>query len=143
MNVRKRRDLPAPLEGVRRRFEQWRRTHKARARNSQPALDCGGEDGRHVPGLRIALRGARFLIEYYSLVEERVGAVRIRASKEHEASPGTRIPGIAASPCRLPPGDCTLELEDTAGSKMRVHLKAASPPRHLMALCRSFWNPVP
>ncbi len=32
MNVRKRRDLPAPLEGVRRRFEQWRRTHKARAR---------------------------------------------------------------------------------------------------------------
>ena len=37
--------------------------------------------------------------------------------------------------------DCTLELEDTAGSKMRVHLKAAAPP-DLAALCRSFWNPA-
>jgi hypothetical protein len=34
-----------------------------------------------------------------------------------------------------------LELEDPAGSKMRVHLKAATPP-DLTALCRSFWNPV-
>ena len=32
MNARKTRDLPAPLEGVRRRFEQWRKVQKARAR---------------------------------------------------------------------------------------------------------------
>jgi hypothetical protein len=48
-------------------------------------------------------------------------------------------PGFGA----VPPGvcDCTLELEDTAGSKMRVHLKTATPP-DLTALCRSFWNPA-
>ena len=32
MDTRKARDLPARLEGVRRRFEQWRGTRKAHAR---------------------------------------------------------------------------------------------------------------
>ena len=39
MNVRKRRYLPAPLEGVRRRFEQWaKNAAKARSANSQSAF---------------------------------------------------------------------------------------------------------
>jgi len=37
--------------------------------------------------------------------------------------------------------DCTLELEDTIGSKMRIHFKATTP-LDLAALCRSFWNPA-
>ena len=38
--------------------------------------------------------------------------------------------------------ECTLELEDTAGAKMRVHLKGIATP-DLAALSRSFWNPGP
>jgi transposase-like protein len=37
---------------------------------------------------------------------------------------------------------CTLELENTAGSKMRVQLKSVSMP-DLAAISRSFWNPSP
>ena len=155
MNVRKRRDLPAPLEGVRRRFEQWRRTHAkaAPARNSQSALDCGGEDGRHV---RFASHcGRRFRS---STTRSRNGwAQSASAQARHEASPGTAFlelpPPLPIAAC-----DCTLELEDTAGSKMRVFiLKAASPPRpdgtlpELLESCamiqitpqmRGFWWPL-
>ena len=49
------------------------------------------------------------------------------AQARHEASPGTAFLGIAAS-LPIAACDCTLELEDTAGSKMRVHLKAAASP---------------
>ena len=36
---------------------------------------------------------------------------------------------------------CTLELENTAGAKMRVQLKSVSMP-DLAAISRSFWDPV-
>ena len=37
--------------------------------------------------------------------------------------------------------ECTLELENAAGAKMRVHLKNIAMP-DLAALSRSFWNPA-
>jgi hypothetical protein len=39
-------------------------------------------------------------------------------------------------------GECLVEWEDAAGSKMRVHLKGFHAP-DLAALGRSFWNPTP
>jgi hypothetical protein len=36
-------------------------------------------------------------------------------------------------------GECTLELEDAGGAKMRVHLKGFEAP-DLAALSRSFWQ---
>ena len=36
MGTKKRRDLPDRLEGLRRRFEQWRRTRKLRMRIPEP-----------------------------------------------------------------------------------------------------------
>ena len=38
--------------------------------------------------------------------------------------------------------ECTLELENAGGAKMRVHLKGIATP-DLAALSRSFWNPEP
>jgi hypothetical protein len=135
MGIRQTRDLPAPLEAVRRRFEQWRRMRTTRSRIPgslwTAAVKMAGTYGLH--------RTARALpVEYYSLkkrVEQRSAAARV----PHE-------PGPAATFVELPPpvpaGECdfTLELEDAAGAKMRVHLKAAVPP-DLAALSRSFWNP--
>jgi hypothetical protein len=39
MGTRKTRDLPAGLEELRRRFERWRGTHRARSRIPEPLWD--------------------------------------------------------------------------------------------------------
>ena len=69
------------------------------------------------------------------------------AMEQQSAAKGRRKPGPETTFVELPPVaigacDCTLELEDTAGSKMRVHLKGIVTP-DLAALGRSFWNPRP
>ena len=38
--------------------------------------------------------------------------------------------------------ECTVELEDGGGAKMRVHVQGIPSP-DLAALSRSFWNPGP
>ena len=136
MNTSKTRELPARLEAVRRRFEQWRQTHRPRSRLPNglwaAAVKMAGVYGLY--------RTARALpVEYYSLKKrvELQSAVRGR----HE-------PGPVAAFLELPPPaptgtcECMLELEDAAGSKMRVSLKAAAPP-DLAALCRAFRDGVP
>jgi hypothetical protein len=45
-----------------------------------------------------------------------------------------------APPPRVGSCQCTLELEDASGAKMRVHLQGTEAP-DLAALSRSFWNP--
>ena len=129
--------LPPPLEAVRRQFAEWRKTHTLRSRIPEAlwtaAAKVAGTYGLH--------RTARALpVEYYSL-KKRVERRSAAARKRHK-------PGPAADFVELPPPaptgacDCTLELEDAAGSKMRVHLRAATPP-DLAALGRSFWDRGP
>jgi hypothetical protein len=143
MRAGERHDLPARVERVRKRFERWRRTRKPRARIPDSlwaaAVEVAGTFGLH--------RTARALpVEYYSL-KKRMEQHSVAGRGRHEPGPETafvELPpvehGFAAAPASG--WDCSLELEDTAGSKMRIHLKAAAPP-DLAALCRSFWNPVP
>jgi hypothetical protein len=134
MNASKTSTLPAPLKAVRQRFEQWRRTCKKRSRIPDPlwtaAVKMAARFGVH--------RTARALpVEYYSL-KKRV--------EQHATVAARSEPGPAASFVELPPlmaaeaCDCTVELEDAAGAKMRIHLKARVPP-DLAALSRSFWSP--
>jgi hypothetical protein len=144
MNAGKTGGLPAPLERVRRRFAEWRRTRRAPSRIPcalwAAAVKMAGKYG--------VCRTARALpVEYYSLkkrVEQQSLAARGKRKPgseitfvEFSCPPATGLATVPIGEC-----DCTLELEDTAGSKMRVHLKAAAPP-DLTALCRSFWNPAP
>jgi hypothetical protein len=137
MRTGQKRDLPAPVERVRKRFEEWRRTRKARSRIPDSlwaaAVEIAGTYGLH--------RTARALpVEYYSL-KKRLEQQSAAARRSYERQgPGTTF--VELSPVPIGACDCTLELEDTTGAKMRVHWKAATPPE-LAALCRSFWNPVP
>ncbi len=144
MNSRKTRDLPARLEGVRRRFEQWRKVQKARARIPD-SLWASAVKLARVYGINRTAKALR--VDYYSL-KKRLGQESV-ADQDFTAVPfGTPEARAAATFLELAPPsptgacDCTLELEDTIGSKMRVHLKSATP-LELGALCRSFWNPVP
>lgn len=132
MNTRTTGTLPTSLEVVRRRFEKWRRTRQAGSRIPKllwaAAVKMAGIYGLH--------RTARALpVEYYSLKKQ----------VELAAAPGghQRATAFIELPPSMPIESCgfTLELEDADGSKMRVDLKAATPP-DLAALCRSFWNPA-
>ena len=160
------RELPARLEGMRRRFERWRRTRRRGARIPEAlwasAVKAAGRYGIH--------RTARVLsVDYYALkrrvegkpavreqaTRKQIGkgrAARDRALKSRAkgqslvtiptASMGT--PGAAF--LELPPpawsgyGECSVELEGPSGAKMRVHLKGFPMP-DLAALSRSFWKP--
>jgi hypothetical protein len=144
MSTRKKHRLPPGLEAVRRRFERWRLTHTPRSRIPDALWDAAvrlaGRCGVH--------RTARALrLQYYSLKDrvERQSAVVSERSTRYggpaflELSPPADhgLAGMPVNAC-----ECTLELEDAGGAKMRVHLKTAQPP-DLAALSRSFWNPEP
>lgn len=133
MRTRKRRDLPGRLKSVRRRFGAWRRTRKARSRIPEPlwaaAVKVAGVYGIH--------RTARALrVDYYALkkrVEGTPAGIDSRAS--------VRTPGAVFLELQPPAwpgcGECTLELENAGGAKLRVHLKGFPAP-DLAALSRSF-----
>ena len=150
MNARKTRDLPAPMEGVRQRFQQWRRAQKSRARIPDALWNAAVK----MAGMYGLCRTARTLsIEYYAL-KKRVEQQSAVAAERRELGSAARFVELSPLVDRgrpsvdgvhvVPAGacDCTLELESVDGSKMRVHLKAATLP-DLTALCRNFWNPVP
>jgi len=136
MNTRKTDELPSRLEGVRARFERWRRADNVRSRIP---------DRLWAAAVKMALsygicRTARALrVNYYALKK--------RVEQESVAAPGRPEGGAVATFLELasPPSagccECTWELEDAGGAKMRVHLKGFEAP-DLAALSRSFWNPA-
>jgi len=78
-------------------------------------------------------------VDYYSLKKRGERS----ASAPDPAKEATTVPFFElASSAFTGPCECTLELEDAAGAKMRVHLKGVAAP-DLPALSRSFWNPAP
>ncbi len=144
MNSRQASDLPSPLKGARQRFEQWRKVQKVRARIPD-SLWASAVKLARVYGINRTAKALR--VDYYSL-KKRLGPEPV-ADQDFTAVPfGAPEARTGATFLELAPPsptgacDCTLELEDTIGSKMRVHLKSATP-LDLGALCRSFWNPVP
>jgi hypothetical protein len=133
MSSREIRDLPADLERLRQRFERWRATHRARSRISDSLWAAAAR----LAGSQGTCRTAKALrVDYYSL-------------KERVEQESAGVPGLPQGTfLELPPpstaslGECLVEWEDAAGSKMRVHLKGFHAP-DLAALGRSFWNPTP
>jgi hypothetical protein len=136
MRTRKTRGLPAELEAVRRRFEHWRRTHEQRSRIPGSLWGAAAKmAGRY--GLCRTARALR--IGYYSLkrrVEQSSGEVSGRPAP----GPATAfVEWPTAMPART--CECTVELEDAVGSKMRIRVTSAALP-DLASISRSFWNPL-
>jgi hypothetical protein len=146
MNDGRARGLPDRLERLRERFEQWRGTHMARSRLPD-ALWASAVKMVGAFGLHRTSRALR--LDYYSLrkrVEQQATIAADLPKKATERRRATVRPAIRLAPTfvELAPVaggcECTAELEDAAGSKMRVHLKGIGMP-DLAALSRSFWNP--
>jgi hypothetical protein len=157
MGASKTRDLPAGLEGVRQRFERWRQSHRTRSRIPDSLWAAAARVAFRC-GLHRTSRALR--LDYYSLKERveqqsnatRDPAERVTADQRRPCKHGARsapaflelapladhgLTAASTGPC-----ECTLELENATGAKLRVHLKNIVTP-DLAALSRSFWNPGP
>ena len=133
MDSRKTRDLPARLEGVRRRFERWRRTRKAHARIPD-SLWTSAAIMAEAYGIS---RTATVLRVNYHVLKKRLGHRKAAAGRTEAGGEARFIelaPFAPSSPC-----ECLLELEDAGGAKMRVRLQGIGMP-DLTALSESFWN---
>ena len=141
MSTKRTDALPSRLKGLRRRFERWRRTRKVRTRIPEPlwasAVKLAGRYGIH--------RTAKALrVDYYALKERVEQNAVIAGIQQEPAATASKAAGEAEF-LELPAagwlgaGECTLELDDAVGAKLRVHLKGFATP-DLAALCRSFWQ---
>ncbi len=135
MGTKRTRDVPARLEGLRERFERWRRTRKVRARIPEPlwasAVKLATRYGVH--------RTAKVLrVDYYALKQRVEEGAAATASKARAGTAGATFLEVPAA-AWVGSEECTLELEDPGGAKLRVHLKGSQTP-DLAALSRSFWQ---
>ena len=136
MGADKARNHLAGLEGVRRRFERWRQTRRPRSRIPD-SLWAAAARAASTYGVHRTCRALR--VDYYALKKR----AERSTSASHPAEEAATVPFLELAPSAFAgPCECTLELEDAAGAKMRVHLKGVATP-DLAAISRSFWNPAP
>jgi hypothetical protein len=149
MGTRKAEALPARLEALQRRFERWRQVRTIPSRIPEPLWASAV---RMASRYGVSRTAKMLRVNHYALkqrVDESAattGETEQNADDEHRVSAGgvASVPAFLelASPMRAGLGQCTLELEDASGAKMRIELQGMETP-DLAALCRSFWNSKP
>jgi hypothetical protein len=124
--------LPPQIESVRQRLERWRGKRKQRSPIPAELWASAAHLARRY-GLAKTARALR--LDYYSL-KERMEASDQQGSPEMSTRPAfvelIPQPGAAVS-------ECTMELEDPSGARMRIHLKGSGVP-DLRGLSESFWR---
>ena len=134
MGTSETRGLPAGLDGIRRRFEEWRRTRSAGSRIPDrlwaSAAIAAGKYG--------ISRTANVLGVNYATLKKHIPPQTAAARSVSEEGATATFLELAPPP-RVGSCQCTLELENDSGAKMRVHLQSAATP-DLAALSRSFWE---
>ena len=135
MRGRKKGAVPAQLKAAQRQFERWRGSHRGRRRIPESlwavAVKAAGQFGvnRTVEALRV---------DYYRL-KKRV-ALQADVVGTQPSGRGAMETFLELTPAMAPGrGRCLVELEDRAGSKMRIELETLETP-DLVALTDSFWR---
>jgi hypothetical protein len=139
MDARKIDDLPAGLERLRRRLENWRQTRRPRSRIPD-TFWAGAVALAKSCGVNRIARTLR--LDYYTLKERVEQEAAATAGADASAMPATAPFIELVSPCAVGSCQCRLELENAEGAKMRVQLRSTAMP-DLAALSRSFWNQQP
>ena len=146
MSPRKARTLPGRLEKVQRRFERWRQSRKIPSRIPGPLWASAV---RMASMYGIAHTAKTLRVNYTALKQRVTRGVTTAGSRPSVGGAGAVPAGEAvarfvelASPVSAGACECTLELENAGGAKMRVHLQGVAMP-DLAAISRSFWNPAP
>jgi hypothetical protein len=120
------------LKSVRQRLERWRRTKTHRSRIPEElwasASELAGEYG-------LAKTAKALRLDYYTL-KERLQASGGATSREGQVQPTfvEFVPQVSGALC-----ECTVELEDQSGARMRIHLKGTTMP-DLSRLNDGFWR---
>lgn len=118
VGTRREARLPAGLAKARVRFARYRSGRRVRGALAEGlwslAVELAGEHGLH--------RTARALgLDYYSL-KKRLGGVV-------EGGSGAAVDFIECLPAEITRGtECTVELEDGSGAKLRMHLRGVGSP---------------
>lgn len=146
MDTRRNRDYSVGLERLRRRFERYRRSRKVRSPIPEGLWNAAAKMAGTF-GIHRTCKALR--LNYYDLkkrVEQKASAVPATSESEAArfiellapADHGRPTPSVQAW---RPAGgcDCTVELEDACGAKMRIHLQSTEPP-DLAELGRDFWS---
>ena len=139
MSANRTRKLPARLRGVQQRFERWRRGCEGRTRIPD-SLWAAAVKMAHAYG--ISRTAKELSVNYYALKKRmEQESVSDDDSPESGSQNGTPATFLELAPLS-PTGacQCTLELENAGGSKMRVHFQGPEAP-DLTSLSRSFWEP--
>lgn len=124
--------LTPQIESVRQRLERWRRNRKQRSPIPEELWASAVDLGRSY-GLAKTARALR--LDYYSL-KERIDAGDRQGPREISERPAfvELIPQPTAAV-----SECTMELENRSGARMRIHLKGSGVP-DLTGLSDSFWR---
>lgn len=127
MSKRQDKNLPESLSKARLRFEQWREQSRPRSRIPEDLWTIAAELARE-HGVNRTAKALR--LDYYAL-KKKLDAV---ADPERSASDFIEVfpNGIPSSL-----NECTIEVEDGIGAKMRIHFKGTGLP-DLAAITRVF-----
>lgn len=117
-------DVPAALCRVQRKIERWRQQHRPRAPLSEE-LWREAADLACAYGINRTARALR--LDYYCL--KRRADLAASGSGEHAPEFVEILPG------RMPGPQCTIEVEDAGGVKMRICLQGGDLP-DVLALTR-------
>ncbi len=132
MHKRSTHTVPVRMGTIKRRFEQWRRTRKGHGRIPETlwamAVASAKEHG--------ASKTAHTLSLDYTGLKKRMEARCSRVSSANkEALKFVELPMPPASDCP----ECTVEVEDAQGSKLRIQFKGGATT-DLLALSRALWS---
>jgi hypothetical protein len=133
MIARPTRPLPPSIAHTRRRFESWRKTRPPTSRIPDAlwamAVKAASEHGIN--------QTARALRLNHTALKKRLPSAGGRRQRPQPASGAATFVEFVPPPMALSP--CTIELENTQGAKMRIHL-ARPEALDLVALSRSLWS---
>jgi hypothetical protein len=120
------------VDSVRLRLERWRKNKKHRSPIPKElwasAAELAGEYG-------LAKTARALRLNYYSLKE------RLRPSNQPISPEAKMQPAFVELVPQAPAAisECTVELEDPSGARMRVHIKGTAVP-DLTGLSDAFWR---
>jgi len=137
MSGRQKSEIPRRLARAASRFAAWRRTHAAHTRIPKSLWTAAA---RLAAELGISYTATRLKLNYNDLKKH----VDATTSPSKHASAAGQIPAFLELPASALPssGECLIELENTAGSKMRIHIKGSHTP-DLVALSAAFCGVEP
>lgn len=124
--------VSADIEQVRRRLQEWRRSRKHGARIPEALWISAVKLAKKYRPARVA---HELGLDYDGL-KQRLKTAKQHGTSEQETKPGfiELLPIVPSCHC-----ECTMEIEDRRGAKMKLELKGASAG-DVAAVSRALWS---